>query len=155
MAERNNEKSVSKFVNKEFSGMVLLLFSAFILFCLFTGGQFFYPFGEKVQYFFMGALGYFSYPLFFFALLSSLMLIVGRTVSNSKTKRSALKLVLVVFVIFALVQLIAYPIGTADFKAYVTTAFNSPKTGLKNSHFGGAFFFAQRYCNRYLLHPLR
>lgn len=140
MAERNNAKSVSKFVNKEFSGMVLLLFSAFILFCLFTGGQFFYPFGEKVQYFFMGSLGYFSFPLFFFTLLSSLMLIVGRTISNSKTKRSALKVVLITFMVFALVQLISCPVGSVDFKTYVKTAFNSPKTGAFNAHFGGAFF---------------
>ena len=145
MAEKNNEKNVSKFANKEFSGMVLLLFSAFILFCLFTGGKYFYPFGETVQYFFMGVFGYFSYPLFFFTLLSSLMLIVGRTASNSKTKRSAIKLIFITFVAFGLIHLLSYPIESVDFKTYVQTAFNSPKSGISNSHFGGAFFAMLMY----------
>ena len=86
MAGKSSENNVSKFVNKEFSGMVLLLFSAFILACLFTGDSLFYLFGGWVQMFFMGTLGFFAFPLFFFCLLTSLMLIVGRPTSTGRAK---------------------------------------------------------------------
>lgn len=140
MAEKSNEKSFSKFVNKEFSGMVLLLFSAFVLFCLFTGGSFFYPFGEWVQYFFIGTLGYFSFPLFFFFLLTSLMLIVGRATSNGRARASAIKLILITFAVFCLVHLVMHPIGETNLKTYLSTAYNSPKSGILNAYFGGAGF---------------
>ncbi len=140
MAENKNANGVSKFVNKEFSGMVLLLFSAFVLCCLFTGGQLFYPFGEKVQFFLLGVFGYFSYPCFIFIALSSLMLIVGKDASNSATKVAAIKLILIIFAVFCLVHLILYPIGENGFKDYVRSAFNAPKNGVLSSYFGGAFY---------------
>lgn len=140
MAEKHNEKNVSKFVNKEFGGMVLLLFSAFILFCLFTGGQLFYPFGEWVQLFFMGSLGYFSFPIFFFCLLYSVMLIIGRRSSDKKARITAIKLILITFAVFCLVHLILHPIGGLTFKECVSSAYNAPKGGVSSSYFGGAVF---------------
>lgn len=146
MAENKNGNGVSKFVNKEFSGMVLLLFSAFILFCLFTGGQIFYPFGMWVQFFFMGTLGYFAFPLFFFCLLCSLMLIVGRSVASGKATNSAIKLILITFACFCLVHLIMHPVNDQTFKGYVSLAFNSPKTNLFDAYFGGAVFSILIWC---------
>lgn len=149
MSGNKSENGVSKFVNKEFSGMVLLLFSAFVLFCIFTGNKFFNPLGLKLQFFFMGTLGYFCFPLFIFLLLYSLMLIVGKSVVGGRATNSAIKLILITFAVFCLIHLILYPIGEITFKEYLSEAYKSPKnnysldnpnTVISDAQFGGAFF---------------
>ncbi|MBQ7373862.1 MAG: hypothetical protein IJW64_04800 [Clostridia bacterium] len=140
MADKKKENKVADFLNREFWGMILTFFSAFVLFCLFTGGAVFYPFGESTQTFFLGVFGFFSYPLFLFALLCGIMIIFGRKIGQGKTTQMAIKLIILLLVVFCFIHLIFSPIGEKQFGEYLSLAYLSPQNSVWSSTFGGAVF---------------
>ena len=145
MADKKKENKVANFLNREFWGMILTLFSAFSLFCLFTGGAVFYPLGASCQLFFLGVFGFFSYPLFLFALLCGIMIIFGRTIGKGKATKLAIKLIVLLLVAFCFIHLIASPILQMTFGEYVSLSYVSPQTSIWSSTFGGAVFAMINY----------
>ncbi|MBE5742151.1 MAG: hypothetical protein E7360_02385 [Clostridiales bacterium] len=139
MAKRKTENEKTEFVNKELWGMVVTLFSAFVIFCLITGDSVFYPFGGYVLKFTLGVFGLFSFPLFLFVLFSGVMLIIGKRVSNGRAKTVATALIILLCMAFCVAHLILFPYD-GNWTAYVTSAYNSAQVGLSGSTFGGAVF---------------
>ncbi len=140
MSKNKPEKESSVIANKELWGMIVVLFSFIILFCLFTGGKIFYPIGYYVQTWILGAMGYFSYPLFLFWLFYGIMMIVGGKSENRKSVKVALALIIFLIATFGILHLFLSPIGELSFGEYVTNCFNSPLSGIWSSTFGGALF---------------
>lgn len=145
MADKKKENKGTDFLNREFWGMILTLFSGFALFCLFTGGAVFYPLGASCQTFFLGVFGFFSYPLFLFALLCGIMIIFGRKIGRGKASVLAFKLIILLLVIFCLIHLIFSPKGTQTFAEYISKAYFAPQNGIGASTFGGAVFAMVNY----------
>ncbi len=140
MSKNKPEKESSVIANKELWGMIVVLFSFIILFCLFTGGKIFYPIGYYVQSWILGAMGFFSYPLFLFWLFYGIMMIVGGKSENRKSVKIALALIIFLIATFGILHLCLSPIGELSFSEYVVNCFNSPLSGIWSSTFGGALF---------------
>ena len=140
MADKKKENKVADFLNREFWGMLLTLFSGFSLFCLFTGGSVFYPLGDSCQYFYLSVFGFFAYPLFLFMLLCGIMIIFGRRIGQGATTQMAIKLIVLTLVVFCLIHLLQSPIGELKFNEYVVLAYTSPHSGIGASTFGGVVF---------------
>ena len=96
MSDKKKENKVADFLNREFWGMLITLFSGFSLFCLFTGGSVFYPLGDSCQYFYLSIFGFFAYPLFLFMLLCGIMTIFGRRIGQGATTQMAIKLIVLI-----------------------------------------------------------
>ena len=139
MKNKKPENAKAEFVNKELWGMVVTLFSAFVLFCLVTGDNVFYPFGGTVLKFMAGVFGLFAFPLFLFILFSGIMMIFGKRVNNGRSKTIAGALIILLCVVFCIIHLAYYPY-TGDWKTYVSFAYNRAESGLEGATFGGAFF---------------
>ena len=152
MADSENKGRLRRFLNNEFWGMVLTLFSAFVLFCLFGGGSIFYPFGYKVQTFMLGALGFFSYPLFIAVLCSGGMIIFGKKISRGKSSLIASMLGVLLFAVFCIVHLASTQV-VGSFKEYVSACYNSANGGVFSSTFGGALFAMPVYGLTKLISP--
>lgn len=149
--EKNTEKESESssgcwgLITREFWGMVVTLFSAFMLFCLFSGGSLFYPLGEYVQVFTLGVLGFFSCPLFLFTLLCGIMIIIGKKPGGKESKGIAGNLTILLAVVCFIIHLIASPIGETTFGEYVSLAYNAPANGVFSATFGGAVFAMINY----------
>ena len=148
--EKTNEQESSSsgcwgLITREFWGMVVTLFSAFMLFCLFSGGSLFYPLGEYVQSFTLGVLGFFSYPLFLFVFLCGVMIIIGKKPGGKESKGIAGNLTVLLAIVCFIIHLIASPIGETTFGEYLSIAYNAPSSGALNATFGGAIFAMINY----------
>ena len=148
--EKNKEQDSSSsgcwgLITREFWGMVVTLFSAFMLFCLFTGGSLFYPLGEFVQSFTLGVLGFFSYPMFLFVFLCGVMIIIGKKPGGKESKGIAGNLTILLAVACLIIHLIASPIGETTFGEYLSIAYNAPSNGALSATFGGAIFAMINY----------
>lgn len=132
-------------ITREFWGMVVTLFSAFMLLCLFTGGTLFYPLGEYVQVFLLGVLGFFCYPLFLFTFLCGIMIIIGKKPGGKESKGIAGNLTILLAIVCFIIHLITSPLGETTFGEYVATAYNAPISGPFSATFGGALFAMINY----------
>lgn len=136
---KKKENGSSNFLSKELWGMIITLFSLFIVFFLFTGGSIFYPFGLYVQTFMLGVFGFFAYPLFVFIFVMGIMLTIGKKISNARSVLNSILVTLVLCMAFSIVHLATRPIA-GSFSEYVSSAYNSALNGVFSSTFGGAFF---------------
>ena len=136
---KKKENGSSNFLSKELWGMIITLFSLFIVFFLFTGGSIFYPFGLYVQTFMLGVFGFFAYPLLVFIFVVGIMLTIGKKISNARSVLNSILVALVLCMAFSIVHLATRPIA-GSFSEYVSSAYNSASNGVFSSTFGGAFF---------------
>ena len=136
---KKKENGSSNFLSKELWGMIITLFSLFIVFFLFSGGSIFYPFGLYVQTFMLGVFGFFAYPLFTFVFVMGIMLTIGKKITNAKSVLNSVLVALVLCMAFSIVHLATSPI-VGGFSEYVSSAYNSASNGVFSSTFGGAFF---------------
>lgn len=140
MPKNKSENKTADFLNRELWGMILTLFSAFILFCLITGDSIFYPFGGVCQTFTLGVFGLFSFPLFLFCFISGILIIVGKRTSKGRSKTIAVMLGILLFVAFAIAHT-ATSAYDGNWQNYIKEAYNLAVSGLsKDVTFGGAFF---------------
>ena len=78
MAEHEEKKRKrSLLFSSEMTGMLLALFSIMGLLCLITGDSVFFTVGGAVQNFFLGLLGFASYPVLISFLFLGILLVVG------------------------------------------------------------------------------
>ena len=133
----NEKPTKTKIITKELWGMVLTLFNAVCLFCLFTGKAVFYPLGETVQLFLLGVFGYFAFPLFVFLTLAGVMMIIGKNVVKGRGLVTAIAFSLLVINVFLLLHLALFSPENTEFGEYVSSSYNYATPSIKAS-VGGA-----------------
>ena len=128
----------AKIITKELWGMVLTLFSAVCLFCLFTGDLVFYPLGGPVSVFLRGVFGYFAFPLFVFLLLVGIMMIIGKKVVRGSGLATAIALTIMFINVFFLLHLALYTPSGRTFGEYIGECYYAASDETIRSSFGGA-----------------
>ncbi len=128
----------AKIITKELWGMVLTLFSAVCLFCLFTGDSVFYPLGEYVSVFLRGVFGYFAFPLFVFLLFVGIMMIIGKKVVGGRGLVTAIAFSLMFINVFFIIHLALFSPSGKEFGAYLGECYYAASKETLYSSVGGA-----------------
>ncbi|MDY4186686.1 MAG: DNA translocase FtsK [Candidatus Borkfalkiaceae bacterium] len=156
MAEHEEKKRKrSLLFSSEMTGMLLALFSIIGLLCLITGDSVFFTVGGAVQNFFLGLLGFASYPVLISFLYLGIKLVVG-----FKMRVRGVKLGVTMFFVYLLLAGLIVQTATTygelankiPFGEYLAYCYHHD--GAFNHTFGGAFFGLIAYPISLLLTPV-
>ena len=136
--EENENKNKGALLTRETVGMTLLLFSAVIFLITVTGEVIFGDIGRSITAFFVGAAGYFVYPLLVLAMYGSAVLAFGK-------KFIPARWLVRVFLLAAAAFLIVHTATSAEYFGsgygdYLRACWHSAETDLADGTGGGVLF---------------
>lgn len=134
------ESNIGKFINREFWGMALTVFTVFSLICLIAGETLFFPVGDGWAKIVLGVFGYAAFPIMIFLMLCGIMLIIGKKVIAGKGVTIAVACGIFAFTAVCILQLAVNPISGRDLGEYLAYVWNLAQNGLKDSSMGGVVF---------------
>ncbi len=134
------EKKQTSVFTKETFGVVLVLFATLILVCLITRGSVFSTPGEYINSFLFGCFGYLAFVITALALVTGVLMIIGKK-TGLNAKRKGL-LTLVVYLVALLVHVITMRGVKLGYGEYLTTSYLMAGVGGVTTCSGGGMVTA-------------
>ena len=149
----SEKKDKISFITRETVGMTLLLFAGIALFIAVTGQYVFGSVGVAINSFFLGAAGFFVYPLLLLVIFLSVSLVAGKKYVSVKWILRGVFLVLVVFcIVHTATAERFYNVGEfVGYGGYLRGCWNAAKEGISGGTGGGVMLALIAYPVRYLL----
>ncbi len=130
----------NKFFTIEFFGVTLIVTTFVLLIALLFGEDVLFELGLEVQYFLLGAFGYFSYPLLISVNYVGFMLLFGKKINSQTSKRKITTLITILFFVLTLLTIITGEKTATSFKEYTHLAYLSGRNGVQGVVAGGWLF---------------